>query len=52
VALAGALWGLANLSALSPETLAAAMFAATFAAGVWLLLPERLRSVLNPFRSV
>lgn len=52
VALAGVCWGLANLSALPPETMASAMFAVTFATGSWMLLPERLRSALNPFRSV
>jgi anti-sigma factor RsiW len=51
VALAGVCWGLANLSALPPETLVAAMFAVTFSAGSWMLLPERLRSALNPFRA-
>lgn len=52
VALAGVSWGMRNLSGLSPETMAAAAIAATFATGLWLLLPERLRSALNPFRPV
>ncbi len=52
VVLAGLSWGMGNLSGLTLETMAVAAIAATSATGLWLLLPERLRSVLNPFRSV